>query len=92
MENLGFLGVGAITVICYLLALVLKASALNDKWLPAFCGLCGGVLGIAALYMMPSFPANDVLNACAEGIVSGLAATGANQVYKQLFCKTEADK
>ena len=34
--------------------------------------------------IMPEFPANDLLNAVAIGIVSGLASTGVNQVYKQL--------
>ena len=34
--------------------------------------------------IMPEFPASDYLTAAAVGIVSGLAATGINQVYKQL--------
>jgi ribonucleotide monophosphatase NagD (HAD superfamily) len=33
---------------------------------------------------MPDFPATDVINALAIGIVSGLAATGINQITKQL--------
>ena len=33
---------------------------------------------------VPDFPADDYITAVAVGIVSGLAATGANQVYKQL--------
>ena len=33
---------------------------------------------------MPDFPANDVINAAAIGVVSGLAATGINQIGKQL--------
>ena len=37
---------------------------------------------------MPDFPAGDQLTAIAVGIVSGLSATGVNQIYKQLF-KTE---
>ena len=32
---------------------------------------------------MPDFPAPDALTAVAVGIVSGLAATGAHQIYKQ---------
>ena len=32
---------------------------------------------------MPSFPAEDYFTAVAIGIVSGFAATGINQVYKQ---------
>ena len=39
---------------------------------------------------MPDFPAQDILTALAVGIVSGLAATGANQVGKQL--KKEEEK
>ena len=33
---------------------------------------------------MPNFPATDIINAIAVGIVSGLAATGANQIFKQM--------
>ena len=34
--------------------------------------------------VMPDFPATDYITAVAVGIVSGLAATGANQIVKQL--------
>lgn len=75
----------AITVICYLAGIVVKATPWNnDKYIPIVCGMLGGVLGILALYTgVPEFPARDPLNACAVGIVSGLAATGINQVVKQ---------
>ena len=44
-----------------------------------------GVLGLVGLYLgLPDFPAADPVTALAVGIVSGLAATGANQVFKQL--------
>ena len=36
------------------------------------------------MYIMPDFPAGDIITAIAVGIVSGLAATGAHQIYKQL--------
>ena len=43
------------------------------------------VLGLAAMYInVPDFPAADPLTALAVGIVSGLAATGADQVIKQI--------
>ncbi|MEE1497332.1 MAG: enolase, partial [Clostridium sp.] len=35
-------------------------------------------------FVMPDFPAQDVINAAAVGIASGLAATGINQAVKQL--------
>ena len=44
----------------------------------------GAALGVAGMYTMPDFPVHDVINALAVGAVSGLAATGANQMIKQL--------
>lgn len=83
-ENVfGLACIPAITVICYLAAQAAKATRLDNKWLPVICGVLGGVLGAAALYLTPDFPAGDILTAIAVGIVSGLAATGINQVFKQ---------
>ena len=82
--DFGIVSVAAITVICYLLAQAVKATALDNKWLPVLCGLLGGALGLVALYTgLQDFPATDPLTALAVGIVSGLAATGANQISKQ---------
>lgn len=36
------------------------------------------------MYVIPNFPATDVLDAIAVGIVSGLASTGVNQIQKQV--------
>lgn len=84
LENVfGLACIPAITVICYLAAQAVKATRLDNKWLPVICGVLGGVLGAAALYLTPDFPAGDILTAIAVGIVSGLAATGINQVFKQ---------
>ena len=83
----GIAGVAAITVICYLIGQGVKASGLDNKWIPVIVGACGGVLGVAGMLLMADFPAGDVLTAAAVGIVSGLAATGVNQAGKQLFCK-----
>jgi peptidoglycan/LPS O-acetylase OafA/YrhL len=81
----GFAPVMAITVICYLAAVLLKATPLDNKWLPVICGFCGAILGaIAMLIGMQGFPAADWLTAIAIGIVSGLAATGVHQIGKQL--------
>ena len=82
--DLGFTAVAAITVICYLLIEILKTTGVNRKWLPIISGLSGGALGVLAMYVMPAYPAGDILSAIAIGIVSGLAATGVNQVGKQL--------
>lgn len=89
MENLGFTAIPAITVICYLIAQIVKATALDNKWLPIVCGVAGAALGVASMFIMPEFAAEDYITAVAIGIVSGLAATGVNQAIKQLGSKEE---
>jgi len=87
MEIMGLTSVAAITVICYLAAAIIKSTPLDKKWLPAICGILGGILGIVAMYVMREYPASDLITAIAVGIVSGLAATGVNQIFKQLSYK-----
>lgn len=84
ISSLGITGVAVITVICFLVGHVVKATGLDNKWIPIICGAFGAVLGILGMFIMPKFPASDYLTAAAVGIVSGLAATGINQVYKQM--------
>ena len=83
--DFGIATVVAITVIVYIVGLIVKATRLDNKWIPVICGLSGIVQGIAALYIgVPDFPATDPLTAAAVGAASGLAATGANQAMRQL--------
>lgn len=84
--DFGIASVAAITVVCYLVGMVVKAiPRVEDKYIPIACGMCGAVLGPLALYLgVADFPATDYMTAVAVGIVSGLAATGINQVGKQL--------
>lgn len=83
MEFLGIASVAAITVICYWVAAAIKATEVDGKWLPVICGLFGAGLGIIGFVLMPDHPANDYITAVAVGIVSGFAATGVNQIFKQ---------
>lgn len=82
--SLGIASVASITVVCYLLGLVVKASGLDNKWIPIVCGVSGLALGVLSMFVMPDFPATDYVTAAAVGIVSGLAATGVDQAVKQL--------
>jgi hypothetical protein len=75
----------AITVICYVIGMICKANGKIDKWIPGIVGLLGGVLGVIGWKTITGFPADDVLNAIAVGMASGLASTGANQIVKQLM-------
>ena len=73
--SFGIATVTAITVICYLICEGVKATSVDNKFVPIIAGVCGAVLGVVGfLTKMSDF----------VGIVSGLAATGANQVGKQL--------
>ena len=84
ISDWGIQAIPVITVIVFLIAEAVKATPLDNKWLPVICGAVGGILGVVAMFLMPEFPAKDYLTAVAVGIVSGLAATGAHQIYKQL--------
>lgn len=79
----------AVTVICYLVAEAVKATDKINEWIPIICGALGGVLGVVAMYVVADFPATDVLNAIAIGIVSGFAATGVHQAWHQQIGKHE---
>ena len=80
-----FATVAGIVVICFLIGMGVKASPLDDKWIPLIVGFCGGCLGVVGMMTMPEFPANNYIDAVAVGIASGLAATGAHQLGKQLI-------
>nr|DAO83785.1 MAG TPA: holin [Caudoviricetes sp.] len=75
----------AIVVICYLVGLGAKiVPQVKDNYIPVIVGVVGGMLGVAGMYVIPDFPAHDVMTAVAVGIMSGLASTGVNQIYKQV--------
>lgn len=81
----GIATVAAITALVYIIGMGVKATKLDNKWIPVICGAAGIILGVIALYVgVPDFPATDPLTAAAVGGASGLAATGLDQVAKQL--------
>ena len=71
INTIGVATVAAIIVICYLIGMIVKATALDSKWIPIICGVCGGIIGALALaFHMPDFPADDYFTAVAVGIMS----------------------
>lgn len=73
-----------VTVICYLITETFKLF-IKKKYLPVISGLTGAILGVIAYLLAPSLIENtNILTAISIGIVSGLAATGSNQIFKQL--------
>ena len=87
---LGITGVASITLICFGIAFaVKKIGIMPSKFIPLLCMGLGIILGLAAYFLIPDFPANDWLTAIAIGIASGWAATGAHQSVKQLWDAAE---
>lgn len=85
MDILGIAGIPAIVIICYLLGMGLKAwSVWDDTKIPVMMGVFGLCLGLVAFIWCGNLiPTDDPMTAAAIGIVSGLTATGVNQVWKQ---------
>ena len=82
--NINDYAVPAITVICWLIGCAFRNFPVENKWIPCIVGAFGMALGVVGWYVMPGFPADNILTALAVGIVSGLASTGADQVYRQI--------
>lgn len=66
----------AIMVITYLIGYASKQiPQVKDNIIPIIVGVAGGVLGIVGMFVIPGYPANNILDAIAVGIVSGMAST-----------------
>ncbi len=78
------IGIPAIVVISYMITETFKMF-INKKYLPIIAGISGGVLGVLSFVLqIDIMPATDIISALAIGIISGLAATGSNQILKQI--------
>lgn len=86
MEILGIASVAPITIMCYLLGAGLKAwDKFDDRKIPIIMGIAGAALGAVAFYVAPSLMATKtVFVAIPIGVVSGFAATGIHQIFKQM--------
>ena len=47
--DFGIATVAAITALVYIIGLGIKATKLDNKWIPVICGVSGIILGIVAL-------------------------------------------
>lgn len=83
MDFAGVASVVGITVICYLVGMIAKATTIDNRWIPVIVGISGAILGVVGMKVIVDFPATDIINSVAVGIVSGLASTGADQIVKQ---------
>lgn len=90
MENLiQTASVPAIVAIVYVLIegykAIVNGKANCLRFIPLIAAVAGAVLGVVAFYLAPNIIlAKDVFTAILVGGASGLAATGTNQIFKQL--------
>lgn len=93
-----FASVPIIVVCCYVLGelykLVFRKKTQAYKFIPITMCVIGGILGIIMFYTEPTmiFDADNAWVALGIGMVSGVSATGTNQIVKQLFKNTNDTK
>lgn len=75
----------------WLLRSAFKDSEKFRRLIPLISALLGAAFGLAAYYLVPTIiPADNVVTAVMVGGASGLSATGAHQIVKQLMKKDDA--
>lgn len=89
MDILDVVSVPVIIVAVYLLLELYKQIFKNNEkaknFIPIVAGILGIGFGILLYFVYPSMiPAENIVNAIIVGLVSGLGATGTNQIVKQL--------
>ena len=85
METFGIATVASIALICYCVGLVIKSTDIvDDKYIPAIVLIVGAILGGIGMWIIPEYPATDIITAIAVGFASGGTATAVNQTIKQL--------
>lgn len=96
MGTIELLTVPIIVSIVYGAIELLKKAANNNentmRFIPLVAAVLGAAIGIAAFFTAPEImPASNAFVATLMGGASGLAATGTNQVFKQLTKKDDED-
>ena len=95
-QYLELISVPAIAAVVYwvvnLIKYIVGEKETFKKFIPLIATGLGVVCGIVCFYAMPSIiPATNLVMAIVIGGASGLSATGANQVIKQLSEKGKSD-
>lgn len=80
-----------IAIVTYILVAFIRKTSVKNEWLPLIACSVGGGLALLGFYIAPSvISATAWYTAVVGGALSGLAATGGNQVFKQaikLICE-----
>lgn len=87
---LNYSTIPVIVVICYLLITAIKTTKIDGKWYPIISCFFGIGSAVAMYCIVPDFlGASSITVAIVSGAISGLAATGSHQVFKQLLKAAE---
>ncbi len=87
---LNYPAIPIIVVICYIAITAIKSTKIESRWYPIISCAIGMIAAVAMYYILPDFiGATSLVVAVISGGVSGLAATGSNQVLKQLLKSAE---
>lgn len=80
-----------IAAICYGIGIIWNVifKSAKNEYIPAIVAVSGAILGAIGFYVIPNYPASDILTAIGIGMMSGLTATGVDQVVKQLSSKDD---
>lgn len=93
-----YTSVPIIAVCCYIFGEIYKAVFKKKqrayKLIPVVMALLGGLIGITIYLTNPEMIAyaENIWVALGIGIVSGISATGTNQIIKQLFKKKDDEE
>jgi hypothetical protein len=83
---MNFVTIPIIVVACYGIVELIKKTPLESKWYPVVSGSIGAVLAVLLYLLAPEIVGmTSPWSALVGGLTSGLAATGTNQVFKQLM-------
>lgn len=87
---LNYSAIPVIVVICYMVITAIKSTKIEGKWFPLISCALGAIIAAGMFYVLPEFiEAASLTAAVISGAVSGLAATGTNQAFKQLMKAAE---
>ena len=96
-QYLELISVPAIAAAVYWVINIIKYAVKENetfkRFIPLISAALGAVCGVVCYFAIPSIiPAENVLVAIIIGGASGLTATGANQIIKQLGKKEDGDE
>lgn len=86
-----FTAIPIIVVICYLSVTAIKGTRVKSTLYPLISCAVGIAAGALFYFFLPTLlPVATLTAALISGAASGLAATGTNQVFKQLLAEAKS--